>query len=271
MIVVPQSGALHIPLHVQRGGRELMISGNLLVSDHPQTLAALRLSEVAQRPVTRALVSDNLCITRSGTGIGLLSADDVAVQGNMVVSTGACAAGILIRAQSSDVDGISVRDNHITVEEQGTWQTGIRVVANPHSVDDLSIVGNSIRGAANGVTFAGSGFRRTPVCALNHVSADASTPLMGTPLAGLENLPEKAVVVAGAASRGGSDPSTGAGRHLTGLGDPTKPADDPKSVALVGNVGDIYQRLDQPPDDQSGQIFYVKETGNGTTTGWIAK
>ena len=36
---------------------------------------------------------------------------------------------------------------------------------------------------------------------------------------------------------------------------------------MAGNVGDIYQRLDGGP----GQTLYVKESGNGTATGWTAK
>ena len=256
IVVTPQTAPARITLNVQRGGRELIITGNLLVNDHPEVEATLRLSEVNQRPVTRALVADNLCLGRSATGIGLLSADDVAVHGNMVVSTGDCAQGILIHAESSDMDGISVQDNHITVEGPGTWQTGIRVAASPQHVDDLSIVENSIRGAADGITFDGGGFQRTPICALNQVSADTTRPL-----AGLDHLPEHAVVAGGAATRGGSGPATGTGRHLTGIGDPTD------SAVVVGNVGDIYQRLDGGP----GQTLYVKESGNGTATGWTAK
>jgi hypothetical protein len=256
IVVVPETAPARITLNVQRGGRELIITGNLLVNDHPEVEATLRLSEVNQRPVSRALVADNLCLGRSSTGIGLLSAGDVAVHGNMVVSTGDCAQGILIRAESSDMDGISVRDNHVTVAGPGTWQTGIRVVASPEHVDDLSVAENSIRGAADGITFDGGGFRRTPICALNQVSADTTRPV-----AGLDHLPEHAVVVGGAATGGGPGPAAGTGRHLIGIGDPTG------STAVAGNVGDIYQRLDGGP----GQTLYVKESGNGTTTGWTAK
>jgi hypothetical protein len=87
------------------------------------------------------------------------------------------------------------------------------------------------------------------------------------PLVGLGLLPEQAVVVGGAASRGGSGPAAGTGRHLTGIGDPTDSADPTESTVVVGNVGDIYQRLDGQP----GHAFYVKESGNGTAMGWTAK
>jgi hypothetical protein len=261
-VVVPDSAPPRIPLHVQRGGRESVIMGNLLLNGHPEVQSALRLSGAADRPTTRTLVSGNLCITRSGAGIELLASNNVAIQGNMVVATAAGTAAIFLYAQGSDVEGLSVQDNHITTEGQGTWLTGVRVATGEHTVDDLSIIGNSIRGAASGVVFDGKGFQHTPVCTLNRVSADVAQPLVG-----LSNLPERSVIVGGATSRGGSGPNSGAGRHLTGIGDPTESAASEKAVLVVGDIGDIYQRLDGGP----GQTFYVKESGNGTVAGWIAK
>jgi hypothetical protein len=76
---------------------------------------------------------------------------------------------------------------------------------------------------------------------------------------GIGNLPFDSVVVGGATSRGGTTASSGGGRFLAGLGDPNN--------KVTGNVGDIFQRLDGTP----GAILYVKETGDGTDTGWIAK
>jgi hypothetical protein len=79
------------------------------------------------------------------------------------------------------------------------------------------------------------------------------------PLLGLNQLPERAVVAGGAAGRGGANPGTGSGRHLTGIGDPTG--------TVLGNVGDVYLRVDGAP----GQTFYVKEADDNSATGWIAK
>ncbi|MEV7098137.1 hypothetical protein AB0M80_35385 [Amycolatopsis sp. NPDC051045] len=261
-VIVPESGPARIPLHVQRGGRESVITGNLLVNAHAEIESALRLSGAAHRPATRTLVSGNLCVTRSGAGIDVISANDIAIQGNMVISTGSCTGGVFVYAESSDTDRISIHDNHITAEGLGTWKTGVRVATGSHSIDDLSIVSNAIGGAAVGVEFDGKGIRHTPVCALNRVSADATKPIVG-----LSNLPEHAVIVGGAASRGGSEPNSGGGRHLTGIGDPTESALPGDSVLVAGNIGDIYQRL----DGGLGSTLYVKEFGNGTTAGWIAK
>jgi hypothetical protein len=36
---------------------------------------------------------------------------------------------------------------------------------------------------------------------------------------------------------------------------------------VPGNVGDIYQRVDA----NAGAALYVKESGDGTTTGWVPK
>lgn len=48
-----------------------------------------------------------------------------------------------------------------------------------------------------------------------------------------------------------------------------KYTDDPGDPEgnVVGDAGDIYGRLDGSP----GSIYYVKESGNGTKTGWVAK
>jgi hypothetical protein len=77
---------------------------------------------------------------------------------------------------------------------------------------------------------------------------------------GLDQLPANAVLVGGAASRGGVVPGTGAGRFLVGLGDPNQ-------NNVVGNVGDIYQRVDATP----GARLFVKESDDQPSTGWSPK
>jgi len=108
----------------------------------------------------------------------------------------------------------------------------------------VSVVGNSIT-ATNGIQFAGTGFRQTPVCALNRLGAGVTTPLVG-----LQLLPQKTMVVGGAASHGGSTPGSGVGRFLIGHGSP--------EGQVVGNAGDIYQRL----DPEAGLRLFVKESEN---------
>jgi Right handed beta helix region len=115
IVVVPADGPPRIPLNVARGGRELSIVANLLVNENPQVDAVLRLSRAAGRGVQRAVVADNLCRTGSGSGILLISATDVAVTGNTVVSTGAGVAGVLAVAENAALDGITIRDNHISI------------------------------------------------------------------------------------------------------------------------------------------------------------
>jgi hypothetical protein len=244
-----------ILVQVQRGGDSLLISGNLLVNDNTGTQAVIAFGEVSKRPVTRALIANNICFARFGTGIQCLSSDDVAIQGNMVVATGSCRDGIFVRSESSDVDNVSVRDNDVTAEGDGTWSTGIRIAAtSPHQIHHISVIGNSVRGATEGVSFRGSGFQQTPVCALNRIDSSVASPLVG-----IEFLPEHSVVVGGATSRGGTTTSSGTGRFIAGLGDP--------NGKLTGNVGDIFQRI----DGAVNSTLYVKESGNGTNTGWTAK
>lgn len=255
VVVVPPTPGNRIPLQVQRGGDALLITGNMLIGQGDATEAVLSVSEVNQRPVVRALLANNLCVARSGSGIRVLSCDDISVTDNMVVAAGACTQGVFVRSESSDVDGVSIRGNDITVEGAGTWHTGVRISATaPNRVLEVSVVDNAIKGAQEGVRFDGPGFRRTPVCALNRIEAGVAQPLVG-----LANLPEDAIVVGGAASRGGGAVGAGAGRMLAGPGDP--------NGRVEGDVGDLYQRLDGGP----GTTLYVKESGAHTPTGWTAK
>jgi hypothetical protein len=256
IVLVTDLGAgQRIPIQVQRGGDSVMISDNLLVNDDTATKSVISLSEVNQRQVTRALVANNLCFARSGNGIQCLSSDGVAIQGNMIVATDACAQGIFLRSEGSSMDNISVRDNDVTVKETGKWKFGIRLAASvPHHIGHFSVIGNSIRSAEQGVVFDGPGFTQTPVCALNRIADDVPAPLVG-----IGKLPAASLVVGGAASRGGTTASSGTGCLMTGLGDPNN--------KVTGNVGDIFQRLDGKP----GATLYVKEAGNNTDTGWTAK
>ena len=223
------------------------------VNDDPTTKAVISLTEVDQRQVTRAVVADNLCFARAGIGIQCISGDDVAIQGNTIVATGACTRGILLLPLSSDMDNISVRDNDIMGKGSGTWETGIQANSGERQMHHLSIVANSVRNAAEGIVFGGNTFAQTPVCALNRIDAGVTSPL-----GGLEGLPGRSLVVGGAASRGSVN-GTGAGRFIAGLGDPND--------SVSGNIGDIFQQLDGTP----GKTLWVKESDNGTTTGWTAK
>jgi hypothetical protein len=245
-----------IPLHIQRGGDSVLITGNVLVDETDETEAVLVVSEVNQRPVDRTIIASNLCFAQSGNGIRVSSSQDVAVEGNLVVATGSCAVGILLESRPTSLDRVAARGNNITVEGLGSWDTGILLNTRADSpAREASVVDNSVHGSVEGVRFQGTGFQQTPVCALNRV--DASVP---SPLVGLDQLPANAVLVGGAASRGGVAPGTGAGRFLVGLGDPNQ-------NNVVGNVGDIYQRVDATP----GPRLFVKESDDQTGTGWSPK
>src|SRR5262249_36048839 len=154
-----------------------------------------------------------------------------------------CEVGVKVHSESSGMDNISVRDNEITVENKGSWNIGILIASTAQNkIGDLSVIGNSIHGAAHGISFQNPGFIRTPVCALNRIDSAAAAPL-----GGLNNLPEHGVVVGGALSRGGPAANSGTGRQIAGLGDPNS--------KVLGNVGDIFQRVDGVP----GATIYVKE------------
>jgi hypothetical protein len=244
-----------IPIEVQRGGDSVIISGNLLVNDDLATKAVISLNEVNRRQVSRALVTNNLCFARAGSGIQCLSSDDVAIQGNMIVATDTCVQGIIVRSQSSDVDGISVRDNDITVRDVGKWTSGIRFAATaPNQIREASIIGNSVRGASKGIVFEDTGFEGSPVCALNRIAEDVETPLVGMDQ-------PRTIVVGGATSRGGKLEGQGTGRFLVGVENPEN--------NVTGNVGDIYQWVNGTVD----ATLFVKEEydDDNPKSGWKAK
>lgn len=87
------------------------------------------------------------------------------------------------------------------------------------------------------------------MCALNRIGDDVDIPLNG-----IKVLPAASIVVGGAASRG-ANAGTGAGRMLAGFG-------DPNVSGVIGNIGDLFQRLDGEP----GKTLYVKEPENNTDT-----
>lgn len=106
-------------------------------------------------------MSGNACITASGAGIAVVSASDVIVTENVVVSTGDAREGVRVVADNLDVSGIAIRDNRITVDGQGSWKNGIAVRGNRH-VDDIVIVGNSIADAGAGISFVDAKRRADP-------------------------------------------------------------------------------------------------------------
>jgi hypothetical protein len=244
-ITVPQSAKQRPAIQIQRGGDGVLVTDNLLVCESAQAQAVVSISEVNRRQVTRARIADNICLAAGGIGIECISSDDAAIAGNLVVATGACAAGISVRSQPSPTDGIAVRDNDVVVTDEGSWDAGVLVASRAtQPVGQLTITGNAVRGAQAGVQFTGEGFGETPVCGLNRVEA-------ATSLAGLQALPENAVITGGA--------TTGPGRTLVGLGDP--------NGTVLGSIGDTYQRIDGGP----GHSFYVKEAGAVSPSGWAAK
>jgi hypothetical protein len=247
VVAVPSGAPPRISLNVAHGGRDVTVVANLFVNENPQVEAVLQLGRGEGRGVERALVADNLCRTVSGSGILVISAADTAVSRNTVAAAGLCAAGVFAKVENAPLRGMAIRDNIITVDGGG-WETGVRVNGGAPGVEGLSIVGNTVRGANQGIAFKGQGFLDTPVCALNQTRADVATPLVG-----LEQL--RAVVVGGAVT----GPVSGAGRQLTGMGDP--------NGTVSGSVGDMYVRVDGGPDE----TFYVKESADVPNEGWTAK
>lgn len=272
IVFVTQHG---IPVELHLGGDSVVITDNLIVTEKTDSEAVIALKgsdlstkEINPHPMRRALVANNLCIARSGSGITCESGNGIAIQGNMIIATDSCLSGISLKSAVGAMDNIAVRDNDITFRKQpdgttGRWLFGLFIgatspdAASPHPIGHLSVTGNSIGNATTGVSFENKNFKQTPICALNRIGADVETPFKG-----IGELPTRSVVVGGATSRGGTTPGSGAGRFIAGLGNPNN-----KLTGVLGNVGDIFQRLDGTP----GNTLYVKEKGEGTKTGWTAK
>jgi hypothetical protein len=247
-------------LNLARGGDSVRITENLLISERAGTPAVIHLGASA-RPVSRALVAGNLCITPGGItpggqGINLSSSlpsscDDVVIEQNMLVATGPCTEGVHVQSDTSAVNGISVRDNDITVKDSGTWATGILFSGN--KIHHASAVGNSLRGVATGIKFIGNEFTPTPVCALNRTADTVTKPI------DLDRMPGHVIVAGGAAGLGGPTPGSGSGRFLVGQGSP--------EGSVTGNAGDVFQRI----DSGAGPRLFVKESDALSNTGWAAK
>jgi len=239
------------PISIALGGDSVVITGNLLVNDDPSTKAVIFLG--GTREVKRALVANNVCFARAGGGIECSSGHDVTIEGNMIVATDICNNGIRVRSQSSQMDGISVRDNDVTVQGTGKWETGIHISADPNPLGPLSIIGNSIRHAKRGIVFDSNAYSQEPVCALNQTD-DVQVPFLDLAV------PLLNIVSGGITSRGGPVGKPGAGRFIVGHGNP--------NGHIVGNIGDIFQSLDGA---QINKALWVKDAGDGTTSGWNPK
>ena len=90
---------------------------------------------------------------------------------------------------------ISVGNDEVAVAGAGAWQSGSSIAAS-QPLHHVSIVANAVRGATEGIRFSGTGFQRTPACALNRLEVGISQPLVGR-----AGLPEDAVVGGEAVSR----------------------------------------------------------------------
>jgi hypothetical protein len=256
IVLVPASDRpAAVLLNLARGGESLRVTENLLINERVGTPSVIHLGSSA-RPVSQALLAGNLCITPSGQGINLSSSkpsscEDVVIERNMLVATGSCTEGVQVQSDISAVNGISVRDNDITVKGSGAWVTGILISGK--KIHNVSAVGNSLRGVATGINFEGNEFIPTPVCALNRIADTVKKPI------DLDRLPEHVIVAGGAASLGGRDPGLGSGRFLVGQGNP--------EGSVTGNAGDVYQRI----DSGAGPRLFVKESDALSNTGWTAK
>lgn len=239
------------PISIALGGDSVMITGNFLVNDDPSTKAVIFLG--GAREVKRALVANNVCFARAGGGIECSSGHDVTIEGNMIVATDNCNNGIRVRSQSSLMDGISVRDNDVTVQGAGKWETGIHISADPNPLGPISIIGNSIRHAKKGIVFDSNDYLQQPVCALNQTH-NVQFPFLDLAV------PPLNIVTGGITSTGGPVGKPGAGRFIVGHGNP--------NGRIVGNIGDIFQSLDGA---QMNKALWVKEAGNGTSSDWNPK
>ncbi|GAA4474176.1 right-handed parallel beta-helix repeat-containing protein [Phytohabitans houttuyneae] len=238
-----------IPLHVQRGGDGLLISGNLVADERGTTAGAIVVSQVNDRPVNRSLIANNICHIAAGAGIVVDSVRDISVDSNLLVAVGQASQAVLVRSASTAVEGIAVRDNSITAKDAGRWETGVHLAAqNPFG--QVSITGNTVAAATWAVRFAGQAFQQIPVCGLNRIEPDVTEAV-----AGLEALPEHSVVISGAATGG----LASAGCLIAGL-------DHPEG-RVTGALGDMYQRI----GPASGPRLFVKEAATSPTTGWTAK
>jgi hypothetical protein len=165
LVARPGDRIAGIPLHVQRGGDGLLISGNLVGDERGTTAGAIVVSQLNDRPVNRSLIANNICHIATGAGIVVDSVRDISIDGNLLIAVGQAGQAVLVRSASTAVEGIAVRDTSITAKDAGRWETGVHLAAqNPFG--QVSITSNTVAAATWAVRFTGQAFQQVPVCGL---------------------------------------------------------------------------------------------------------
>jgi parallel beta-helix repeat protein len=127
--------------------------------------------------INEIIVSDNHITAQRGPGISVQTCDvPVLVQGNHILSTGTAA----VRGEAIycvNADGIQIKDN--TIKHANTNYSAINIGASNKNLKGISVVGNRIRGATNGISFNPSGTGTFTDCVItnNIVSGLSSTGL----------------------------------------------------------------------------------------------
>lgn len=181
--------------------------------------------------------------------IVITQGDNFQISGNEFENSDDGIANVIeLAAAAAGISEVEIHDNifpsGVTTSLNATPTTG--------NIDRISIQDNYL---ASGLRFlAGAGvFNFKPVVSGNWGSV--ASPITTADLA---NLPEPAIVVGGAMGRGAA--TTNGATQYAGIADP--------EGNVSGRPGDTYQRLSTVGG--AGTIFFVKESGAGTTTGWIA-
>lgn len=111
------------------------------------------------------------------------------------------------------------------------------------------LIGSSVRIAPNNISTTFIGRVGSPVRFLGDTQIDGTATFAGN-----------------ASSIGGSWALTSTGVKTTSGAQWSAGANDPNG-AVTGNVGDLFSRT----NGGAGSSLYVKESGNGTNTGWVGK
>jgi len=241
------------PLQLEGISKRSLISGNSISATGAGN-TAIFIGVVAGTFVDNLRFTDNLiaCST-GGVAMDIAGGDNITIADNEFLAFAGGTSNQAIQVHTvTHVTNIQVRDNDIL----GAW-TGVPIFMEPDTgtIADIFITDNRIQGSAAAavslVTINGGTFTKTPTIMGNRCDQDALIAL-----AQFAFLPTPCAIIGGGGGRGTGGIDQAATQYM-GTGNP--------EGVIFGARGDTFARLDGGIDS----TYYVKKTGDLTTTGWV--
>jgi len=233
-----------------RTADQVLCSGNIVEGADVTASAIASLTAGGNNP-DNIRISENLVIA-ARIGIEIDGGTYITINDNEIRATGLVATFAMGLRSIGGNSNLQVRDNDCV----GPW-TGqcVGISADPGSFDEVLISNNrfeTTNAFAIGVSVVAPGvYNNTPEISGNYIdSAQLVTA------AALALFPEDCYIAGGGGGRGLGGTTRG-GTQYVGNGSP--------EGVITGSRGDTFQRV----DGGVGTTYYVKKSGDLTTTGWV--